>query len=85
MCEAKFRLMKDLKRHYPVHYVSGAEPAPAQEGEAPLVILKGCSQQDMQTNIPTDRQITITFNSNVLDKNSVGDITINIEPGKLTN
>ncbi|CAH2230106.1 jg19582 [Pararge aegeria aegeria] len=82
VCQAKFRLMRELKRHYPIHYINGAEPTPVQE--SPLVVLKGCSEQDIDNEIPTDRQITITFNSNVLDKNSIGDITINIEPGKIT-
>ncbi|XP_045773486.1 zinc finger protein 883-like [Maniola jurtina] len=87
VCQMKFRLMRELKRHYPIHYINGADPTPAQEIESPLVILKGCSDQDNieANNIPSDRQITITFNSNVLDKNSIGDITINIEPGKITN
>lgn len=79
----KFRLISELKRHYPVHYANGEEvpKVPTSEGTEPPV-LKLPETQPAQTNEvkDIDPRITITINSNGLDKNGLaGDITINIE------
>ncbi|XP_032518278.2 gastrula zinc finger protein XlCGF57.1-like isoform X1 [Danaus plexippus] len=70
VCQAKFRLMRELKSHYPVHYIN-------DQGES--------QSEPVKKDKQTDGQITITFNRNVLDKDSLGDITINITPDKITN
>ncbi|XP_064073229.1 gastrula zinc finger protein XlCGF57.1-like [Vanessa tameamea] len=85
VCQARFRLMRELRLHYPVHY-AGTESAALTDKEEPLVILKGCSDSNIDNNIDktaTDAQITITFNRNILDKDGTGDITINIGPEKI--
>ncbi|CAK1582978.1 unnamed protein product [Parnassius mnemosyne] len=86
-CSMKFRLMRDLKKHYPIHYIKGEETPTVPIGKgmvAPVVVLK--SAEEPTTAIPeepishTDRQITITVNSNGYRDGVAGDIIINVVP-----
>ncbi|XP_053608684.1 zinc finger protein 260-like [Plodia interpunctella] len=89
VCNMRFRLISELKQHYPTHYVNGDEipKIPISKGvEAPVLMLK--PEPPPLIEIPglkhnMDPRITITINSDGLDKNGLaGDITINLSPEK---
>lgn len=85
ICHERFRLMRELRHHYPVHNTSTGSTA-ATDKETPVVLLTGSADENVDNNInktASDAHITITFNRNVLENDGTGDITINISPEKI--
>lgn len=88
MCNARFRLQSELKRHYPSHYINGeaavaeAGTGKALESDSAAAVHK-LEEKHQNEDKVFDRTITITFNGNILNKNGIaGDITIDIDPDK---
>ncbi|XP_013191582.2 zinc finger protein 883 [Amyelois transitella] len=83
VCSMRFRLISELKQHYPTHYVNGDDipKIPISKGvEAPVLMIK---PEESTPVVTCDPRITITINSNGLDKNGLaGDITIDLSPDK---
>lgn len=70
MCGVKFRLMRELRRHYPSHYAGAVGGVGGVAGGAPGVEAGGGGQ------------ITITFNRSAMGEDTA-DITINIDAEKI--
>ncbi|VVC94650.1 unnamed protein product [Leptidea sinapis] len=72
VCLMRFRLMRDLKRHYPIHYGT-------DQGKDKPVEFSETTDNKTDVKPATERRITITLN-NLLDKSCLGDISIDISP-----